>query len=115
MSQAALLLPPIDAGEIETFAFDFSLDLGNATIVSVVSVTCTVSANSSNPDASPSSRVIGPSQIGASQKTGMPASTVLQQFGNMLANVTYVLQCFAMTSGGDKLSLWADLQCVQPS
>ncbi len=111
MAQAADLTPPIDATvEVETIAFDFGPALNSGvTISSVASLTCTVHTGI---DATPSSRLIGTSAIIASKATGAANAAVAQNIGNMLAGVTYLLQCVANTSDGQKLSLWTRIACV---
>ena len=117
MAQATQALTPIDSSvEIETFAFDFgpALAASSETISSVISVSCTTSISSSITDSAASSRIIGVSSVASSPTTEAANSAVLQQFGTMLANVTYTLQCVVLTSGGQQLSVWRDLPCISP-
>jgi hypothetical protein len=111
MAQTADLFPPIDATvEQETIGFDFGPALkAGVTITSVATITCAVHSGT---DATPSARLVGGSSIVASQATGAPSAAVAQNIGNMLAGVTYVLQCVVNTSDGQKLSLWSRLPCV---
>lgn len=117
MAQTADLTPPIDATlEFETIGFDFGLAMAaTATITSVQSLTCTVHGGGTGTDATPSSRLIGGSTIVPSKATGLASQAVAQQFGNAVAGVKYLLQCVANTSDGQKLSLWARIDCVLPT
>ena len=105
--------PFIDTTEVVTGMFDFGPMLSpTATITSITSVTCVTSYGS---DASASSRLIGSPQIGASLATGALASAVLQQWGNMVSNVTYVIEATVQTSDSQTLTLYAHQTCVQPN
>jgi|WetSurMetagenome_2_1015567.scaffolds.fasta_scaffold75363_2 hypothetical protein len=113
MSGSMTLTPPIDASvEVETICFDYGLLLqdGPLTITSVLSMTCTAIAGI---DADAATRFVGGSVISSSRETGANSGSVLQQVGNMVAGVTYVLRCVAGISDGQRLSLAGTLSCVQ--
>lgn len=97
-------LTPQDAGvETEGVGFDYGLALQSGeTIVFVTSVTCTVRVGY---DPSPSSRLSGGNMIVASQRTGSVSAMVLTKFSGALAGTTYRLQCIAVTSLGQTLSI----------
>ena len=104
MSIANRLTPPQDAGvEAEIIGFDSGLTLAsNETIVHVSGVTCTVDVGT---DPSPSSRLSGGNTIMASARTGAANAMVLTLFSGALAGTTYQLQCLAVTSLGQTLSI----------
>lgn len=107
------LSPPIAASvEKDTVTFDFGPRLAaSVTITSVVSVTCSVHAGV---DPTPSARLIGTPQIGASPQTGAASQAVLQQVGTMVGGATYLLQCVVQTSDGNQPSIETHLPCVTP-
>ena len=111
---STIVLTPIAPGEIETICFDYGMLLqdGPLTVTSVLSIACTVLRGT---DASASSRIIALPVISESRETGVASSAVLQQFGNMLDGVTYLLQCTAVASDGQRLILPAHIMCVQIS
>lgn len=106
-------LGPVDPVETVTVTFDFAPWLGKGvTIFAVTSVAC---AAYQGVDASASSRIVGGSQIAASPSTGIAASAVLQQFGNMVAGVTYRLQCWVLTTDSQTLNIWTHQPCIAPT
>ena len=111
MSRTNDLSPPIDDSiELLTIAFDFGLILSpNEVISAVISM---AAATYSGTDDTPNSRFIGYPAIIASPKTQMALSAVSQQVGNMIAGVTYRLQCVVHTSLGNQPSLWTQFACV---
>jgi len=104
MAQVDPLEPPIDATyEVETICFDYGMILApGETIVSVSEMLCNVV---SGVDATPSARLVGSSQIAASPTTGAARSAVLQRFGNTNAGCEYSLQCVAVTTDQQSLSI----------
>lgn|GEM_PF-1003946 len=107
------LTPPIDAAlEQELVTFDYSEILTNsANLISINELTCSVSFGT---DATPGARILSAPSIIASPRNGIPASSVVVLVGNMLADVTYRLQCVVNTSDGQILSLWCRLACDEP-
>ena len=111
MSRTNDLTPPIDdTVELLTIAFDFGLILiANEIINSVISM---AAATYSGIDNTPNNRFIGPPAIITSPKTNAALAAVSQQVGNMIAGVTYRLQCVVHTSLGNQPSLWTQFSCV---
>lgn len=115
---------PIEVGEIDNFAFDFTADLGAATMMST-SWTCALAPYQTAVDAEPQSRVLAVSAQAAIQLRspldgslqtrvgafsvgtigGMPASA---------AGATYILEATANLSDGRVLKLNATVLCKQP-
>lgn len=116
MSQTspAILEPPIDAVvEIETVTFDYGLILKSGiTITAVSDIAISVVLGS---DSSPTSRLVGSSQIMSSPTSKGAKQAVGQLVGTMIAGATYLIQCVVTTSDGQTLSLYARLACVQPA
>jgi len=121
MARTNPLFPPIDAVvEKENITFDFGLLLSpGANLVSVVNVFCTVAAQSLVQDPSASTRVLtAPIIINAPNPpvgSGIQTAAVLVQIGTCVGWVTYVVQCVAIASDGQQLSIWAYLPCVTPA
>lgn len=113
MSSTNNLTPPIDATvEQETVTFDYGGILKpGITLTGTPTITCDVYGGT---DPTPDARIIGPWRIGDSPNTGAPNAAIYQVFGQMLAGVTYRLQCVCTTSDGQTLSLWTHLGCDQP-
>jgi hypothetical protein len=115
---------PIEVGEYDYFAFDFTADIGAATIVAT-SWTCQLSAFAAASDPSPAARIVSAavqsqialrSPLDGSLTTrngffsvalvgGMPASA---------AGGTYVLEATATLSDGRTLKLNATVSCKLP-
>jgi hypothetical protein len=109
MSQTNDLSPDIDATvEFETVTFDYGPILASGATVANATVTCSVVSGT---DATPSQRVVGSPSITTSLQTGAPNAAVSQ----LVASVTYRLQCVAKTSDGQSLSLWTHLTCQAPA
>lgn len=106
MAQTGVLEPPIDAVfETETIGFDYGMVLApGETLVSVEQMLCGLV---SGVDANPSSRLIGLPQILESGTTGALRAEVRQKIGGMLAGCCYAVQCVAVTTDGQHLSLQA--------
>lgn len=102
--------------EERTFTFDFSSQMQpQNTIVSVLSITCSVDQKSSEAtDPTPNQTLIGAFKIGNSPTTQLPKQAVLQLVGNCVGNVMYILQCVVLTDTGDNPTLWGRLACVIP-
>lgn len=114
MAQATQL-SPMDVGASEPITFDFAPQMSAGQVISgTPTVTCIVSSASTGTDPTPSVRVIGTPQIGASPSTSAPNMAVRQQVGGVLGGVTYTLQCLAQV-GSSVLSLWARIPGDQPN
>ncbi|MGC2204017.1 MAG: hypothetical protein WA633_28215 [Stellaceae bacterium] len=116
---------PIEVGETDNFSFDFTADLGAASITST-SWTCELAPFQTAIDPSPQSRILSVSTqtaiwvrspVDGSLQTrtgwfsvgmvvGMPASA---------ADGTYILEATANLSDGRVLKLNATVQCKLPS
>lgn len=102
---------PIDVSEVITGTFDFGPWLpAGTTIQSVENVSCAAVYGT---DAGAAARLIGTPVIGVSPLTGNAASALLQQWGTMIADVTYVMVATVNTSDGQQLTLWAYQPCEE--
>jgi hypothetical protein len=112
---------PIEVGEIDNFAFDFTADMGAASIVST-SWTCTLAPYQTATDPAPQSRVLAASAATAIE-TRSPVDGSLQQrngffsvasIGDMpgsAAGGTYILEATAVLDDGRVLKLNATVLC----
>jgi hypothetical protein len=112
---------PIEVGETDYFAFDFTPDVGSAAIVST-NWTCALSPYETAIDPTPQSRVLSVSPQTALQ-TRSPADGSLQTrtgsfsvglIGGLPASAaggTYILEATANLSDGRVLKLNATVQC----
>jgi len=116
---------PIEAGEIDNFAFDFTADVGSATIVSTI-WTCAIAPFQTATDATPQARILSTSSqtmiqmrspLNGSLQTkngffsvaavgGMPTSAI---------GATYILEGAVTLSDGRVLKLNSTVLCEQPS
>jgi len=115
---------PIEIGEIDNFAFDFTADMGAATLVST-SWTCALAPFQTATDPAPQSRVLSVSTQTAIQLRA-PANRSLQtctgffsvaSIGGMpttAAGGTYILEATAALSDGRVLKLNATVLCKPP-
>jgi len=115
---------PIEIGEIDNFAFDFTADMGSATLVST-SWTCAMAPFQTATDPAPQSRVLSVSTQTAIQLR-VPADGSLQtctgffsvaSIGGMpttAAGGTYILEATAALSDGRVLKLNATVLCKAP-
>ena len=115
---------PIEIGEIDNFAFDFTADMGAATMVST-SWTCALAPFQTATDPAPQSRVLSVSTETAIQLRA-PADGSLQtrteffsvaSIGGMpttAAGGTYILEASAALSDGRALKLNATVLCKPP-
>jgi hypothetical protein len=102
----------IDVGEIITGTFDFAPWLGiGVTVLSVTSVACAVSPTSTTQDTGAAGRLVGPPSLGVSPSSNLANQAVLQQWGNMVAGVTYRIAATVLTSDNQTLILWAHQPC----
>jgi hypothetical protein len=115
---------PIEIGEIDNFVFDFTADVGAATIVSTA-WTCTLTPYQTAVDPAPQSRVLAVSVQTATQVCS-PVDRSLQirtgafsvgSVGGMpisAAGGTYILEATANLSDGRILTLNATVLCTPP-
>ena len=115
---------PIEIGEIDNFVFDFTADVGAATIVSTA-WTCTLAQYQTALDPAPQSRVLAVSVQTAIQVCS-PLDRSLQiragafsvgSVGGMpmsAAGGTYILEATANLSDGRVLKLSATVLCKAP-
>ena len=115
---------PIEVGEIDNFVFDFTADMGAATMVST-SWTCTLAPFQTVTDPMPQSRVLSVSTQTAIQLRA-PADRSLQtltgffsvaSIGGMptsAAGGTYILEATAALSDGRVLKLNSTVLCKPP-
>ncbi|MGH7044942.1 MAG: hypothetical protein ACREE2_00960 [Stellaceae bacterium] len=116
---------PIEVGEIDNFAFDFTADMGAATMLST-SWTCSLAPYQTATDPTPQARILAASAailiqlrapLDGSPQTragffsvatvgGMPASA---------SGATYVLEATANLSDGRVLKLNSTVLCAPPS
>jgi hypothetical protein len=115
---------PIEVGEIDNFAFDFTADLGAATIASTT-WTCALAPYQTAIDPAPQSRIIAVSaQTAIQARSPVDGSLQIRQgafsvavIGGMprsAAGATYILEATANLSDGRVLKLNGTLQCKLP-
>jgi hypothetical protein len=115
---------PIEVGETDTFAFDFTLDMGSASIIDG-SFSCFLSPFQSIVDSDPQSHVLSTSILTTIAIRVPPNSALVQRAGNYvvasignltsdLAGGTYVLSASAILSDGRTLSLNSTVLCKAP-
>ncbi len=113
---------PIEVGEIDNFAFDFTADVGAATIASA-SWTCTMAPYQTATDPSPQSRILS-TAVATLVQVRSPLSGSLQtktgffsvaSIGNMPASAvggTYIVEATAVLSDGRTLKLNSTILCA---
>ena len=113
---------PIEVGEIDNFAFDFTADVGAATIAST-SWTCTMAPYQTATDPSPQSRILS-TAVATMVQVRSPLSGSLQtksgsfsvaSIGNMPASAvggTYIVEATAVLSDGRTLKLNSTILCA---
>lgn len=115
---------PIEVGEADNFAFDFSADIGAATIVSTVWA-CGLAPYQTAIDPAPQSRVLSVSAQNAIQVRSpadgslqtRPGSFSVALIGGMPASAAggaYILEATVNLSDGRVLKLNAAVQCKLP-
>lgn len=115
---------PIEVGEVDYFAFDFTPDVGAATLIST-SWSCTLSSYETAIDPAPQSRVLSVSAQTAIQvrsllddslqtRTGMFSVGLIGGMPLSAAGGTYILEATADLSDGRVLKLNATVQCRSP-
>lgn len=115
---------PIEVGEIDSFAFDFTPDLGAATMMST-SWTCALAPYQTAVDPAPQLRVLAVSTQTAVQlrspidgslqtRTGAFSVGMIGGMPASAAGGTYILEATANLSDGRVLKLNATVLCRQP-
>jgi hypothetical protein len=115
---------PIEIGEIDNFAFDFTADMGAATMIST-SWTCALAPFETATDAAPQSRVLSVSTQTAIQvraatdgslqtRTGFFSIATVGAMPVTAAGGTYILEASAALSDGRVLKLNATVLCKPP-
>ena len=114
---------PIELGEIDNFAFDFTADMGAATMVST-SWTCAPAPFQTATDPAPQSRVLSVSAQTAIQlrtpdgslqtRTGFFSVATVGGMPATAAGATYILEASAALSDGRVLKLNAAVLCKPP-
>jgi len=115
---------PIEVGETDCFAFDFTPDVGAATIVST-SWTCALGPYETAIDPTPQSRVLSASPQTAIQVRSLTDDSLQTRTGSFsagwiggmpvsAAGGTYILEATANLSDGRVLKLNATVQCKLP-
>jgi len=95
---------PAQPVESMVFGFDFVKDLQVGDQVTAATWSCSVSPSSDNPDDAAASCVIGQAAV-------LPPTQTTQRIANLKAGVIYNLQADVTTQLGDKVSLWARVEC----
>jgi hypothetical protein len=115
---------PIEVGEIDNFAFDFTADMGAATMIST-SWTCALAPYETATDPAPQSRVLSVSTQTAIQvraatdgslqtRTGFFSIATVGGMPVTAAGGTYILEASAALSDGRVLKLNATVLCKSP-
>jgi hypothetical protein len=115
---------PIEVGEIDNFAFDFTADMGAATMIST-SWTCALAAYETATDPAPQSRVLSVSAQTAIQvraatdgslqtRTGFFSIATVGGMPVTAAGGTYILEASAALSDGRVLKLNTTVLCKPP-
>lgn len=106
MPRAPQDFSPLDPAALETstFSFDFAAMLGTGETISTAAWSI---AALTGLDASPSSRLLGSTQISGTQ--------VLQRIGTAVAGETYRITATIATSASQTLTLYANCKCQSPS
>jgi hypothetical protein len=115
---------PIEVGEIDNFAFDFTADMGAATMIST-SWSCALAPYETATDPAPQSRVLSVSTQTAIQvraatdgslqtRTGFFSIATVGGMPVTAAGGTYILEASAALSDGRVLKLNATVLCKSP-
>jgi hypothetical protein len=115
---------PIEIGEIDSFAFDFTADMGAATMVST-SWTCALAPFQTATDPAPQSRVLSvstqtsiqvrdPADGSLQTRTGFFSVASIGAMPATAAGGTYILEASAALSDGRVLKLNAAVLCKLP-
>jgi len=115
---------PIEIGEIDNFAFDFTADMGAATMVST-SWSCALAPFQTAIDPAPRSRVLSvstqtsiqlraPADGALQTRTGFFSVASIGGMPTTAAGATYILEASAALSDGRILKLNATVLCKSP-
>src|SRR5262249_18948804 len=115
---------PIELGEIDNFAFDFTADMGAATMVST-SWTCALAPFQTATDPTPQSRVLSvspqttiqvrvPTDGSLQTRTGFFSVATIGGMPTTAAGGTYTLEATAVLSDGRVLKLNSTVLCKPP-
>jgi hypothetical protein len=113
---------PIEAGEIDNFAFDFTADVGSATIRST-NWTCTLAPFQTAIDPTPQARILAASAETIIQlrspldgslqtKTGFFSVATIGGMPGSAVGATYILEAGATLSDGRILKLYSTVLCA---
>ena len=115
---------PIEIGEIDTFAFDFTADMGAATMVATT-WSCALAPFQTAIDPAPQSRVLSvstqtsiqlraPADGALQTRTGFFSVASIGGMPTTAAGATYILEASAALSDGRMLKLNATVLCKSP-
>jgi hypothetical protein len=115
---------PIEVGELDNFAFDFTADVGDAAIASTAWV-CALAPYQTAVDPAPQSRIISVSTQSAIRvrspvngslqiREGSFSVALVGGMPSSAAGATYVLEATVNLSDGRVLKLNATLECKSP-
>ena len=115
---------PIEVGEVDYFAFDFTTDVGTATLLSTA-WTCTLGPYETAIDPAPQSRVLSvsaqtamqvrsPSDDSLQTRTGVFSVALVGGMPPSAAGAIYILEATADLSDGRVLKLNTTVQCKLP-
>lgn len=115
---------PIEPGEIDNFAFDFTGDVGAATIMSTY-WTCTLAPFQTATDPNPQARVLAATSETTIQlrspfdgslrtKTGFFSVATIGGMPNSAIGATYILEATVALTDGRVLKLNTTLLCAAP-
>jgi len=115
---------PLEIGEIDNFAFDFSADIGAATMVSS-NWTCALAPFQTATDPTPQSRILAVSAAKAIQlrspadgslqtRTGFFSVASIGGMPSSAAGGTYIVEATATLSDGRVLKLNSTVLCLPP-
>jgi hypothetical protein len=122
--RSATPFDPIELGEIDNFAFDFTADMGAATMVSTT-WTCALAPFQTATDPTPQSRVLSVSTQTAIQvrgsidgslqsRTGFFSVATIGGMPTTATGGTYTLEATAVLSDGRVLKLNSTVLCKPP-
>ena len=115
---------PIEVGEIDNFAFDFTADVGSATILSTT-WTCALAPFQTATDPMPQARILATASEAMIQtrsprdgslltKTGLFSVSTVGGMPASAVGATYILEAVVTASDGRVLKLNSTVLCVPP-
>jgi hypothetical protein len=115
---------PIELGEIDNFAFDFTADMGAATMVAT-NWTCALAPFETATDPEPQSRILSvstqttiqartPNDGSLQTRTGFFSVATIGGIPGSAAGATYILEATAVLSDGRVLKLNSTVLCKPP-